>query len=230
VNPHFVQKTYPGEFPRPSAETVLIEDKDLFVVGTPWGSKDAFKELVQNFRDIFSTSMTDGEATSPFPVLPQLSALGNRLRAAILHSNEQIFRKLNQDAYSSACETLVLAFNRTEMTWIQVGQPHLFLLRQGNVSPLQMALDLSADYLNPTPLPSRLLGVDRQIDIEVKPMNLQAGDKILVLARSTVPGSLYGSALVTETNELAAEQVFNNLVSADSKPPFWVGVLDGAYR
>jgi len=220
-----LHKVYAGEFPRPTAEGLYLETENLLIVSTPWGNKDALKEMTQSLRDCFAMTNADQEATSPFPKLPGLSPLESNLRTATLQANEVVFRKFNKDAYTTSCESLIIGFNQSEMAWIQLGQPHLLMIRGGSILPLQIAFDFGVDYGSETPMPSRLLGVERALDLDVKSLAIQPEDILVMICRSTIPGPFFNQNL----KGLSPTEVLNQLFSAAAtfapKVPFWIGVF-----
>src|ERR1700683_5490524 len=98
----FLEKTYPGEAPRPSVELTVWENDNFIMAATPWGNKDALKDISDSYREFLTASMADREATSPFARLPTLSPLANTLRGATIYANEKACRTCNQDAFTSA--------------------------------------------------------------------------------------------------------------------------------
>jgi hypothetical protein len=221
-----IQKLYPGEFPRPSVEAEDYEGQGVLIAGTPWGTKDALKELNDMTREYFSASIADGEATSPFARLPGLSRSGNTLRIATMLANESVFQKFNREAYTTGCEALVMAFDRNELSWIQIGQPHLLLLRGNEIQPLSVAHDLSLDFEIATPLPTKLLGVERSVELETKSLALKDGDRLLMIARTALPKALFVVEPATMNSAKLLDAVFNAMAKSDARTPFWVGIFE----
>ena len=222
------QKTYPGEAHRPSVELEVFEKENVLIASTPWGSRDSSKQATQMIREYYGTAMTDPEATSPFARLPGLSTSANSLRAATFLANETIFQKYNKDNYTSGCELLILTFNNRELSWVQIGQPHLLLLRGGKFIPLQVALDLNLDYLSSSPLPGKLLGVDRQIELETKSFILQKNDLIVLLARSQIPAVFLSSTFNKPQASDLGQKLFELAVKDDPQMPFWISVFQNS--
>jgi hypothetical protein len=225
VSKTILQKTYPGQIARPSVEAVFYPNENLAVITTPWGSRDASVQLTQMVQNYYGSTLTDAEATSPYARLPGLSPVSNSLRGAVLLANEGLFDKFNKIMYTSACEALFLGFHKSELSWIQVGQPHLLLLRQGRLITLESAMDLNMDYPNSSPLPSRLLGVERQLEVQTKNLVTQKGDVLIILARTHVPGNFFVENLADKSAAAALETLFNLAVEKESDIPFWIGAV-----
>lgn len=220
-----IQKSYVGDFPRPTPEVEVVEKDQLVIISTPWGQQASSEAAHGMLKDYFEAAASDPEVTSPFPKLPQLTPLANNLRIATKLANNQILMSLNKEVYTSACELLALSFSGKELCWIQVGQPFLLLLRDGDLSPLSVTTDLGLDYSNPTPLPSRLVGTDRHIELQTKSLLLQEGDTLIAFARSSIPKS----CLLFNGKQLSTEAVVEKLheLAIDSNPdlPFWIGAI-----
>ena len=59
-----------------------------------------------------------------------LSPQANNLRAAVMLANDVIYREENKNEYQSGAEVFVFSRNATEVSFVQIGQPHVFLHRK----------------------------------------------------------------------------------------------------
>jgi hypothetical protein len=218
------QKSYPGELPRPSTEIYVHESEKIILAGTPWGSNDALKCFNDNIKEFLSAAIGDQEVTSPFARLPSLSSAENNLRSALLIANEFAFQKCNKESYASGAEALVLHFHGQEVAWVQVGQPNLLLFREGKLYPLQVALDLSCDFKSSSPIPSKLVGLERAWDLEVRSLALQDDDSLILLARSFIPPRFFEPLIETTPGEIV-KSLFDLAIEDNSKLPFWISIL-----
>jgi hypothetical protein len=220
-----VQRIYPGNVPRPAPFVLEKPENKLIVVATPWGTNLAAENAAQSVAEYYALSKTDREATSPYAKLPGLSSLANSLRLSTLIANESIYKNFNANELSTACEMMALAIEGRELTWVQIGQPHLLVVRKGFLVPLEVALDLSTDFPNTAPLPSKLLGIDRQSEVETKSITVQSGDVLLLLARSFIPSSLFTLPFGNSSVNAVCDQVFQTVVRSNPEMPFWVGAF-----
>jgi hypothetical protein len=216
---------YPGEIPRPTVDLSLYTDQNVLIAGTPWGSNEALRLLSDTVREFLSVSIGDQEATSPFAKLPGLSSIENNLRTAILIANDKIFQRCNKEAYSSSCEAVILHTQNSQVAWVQIGQPHILLLRKDKIFPLQVTFDLSVDFQIPSPLPSRLIGLERAWDLEVRSMVLSEDDSLILLARSFIPPAFFNQKLSSNTPEKTIDTLFEAAVADNPKSPFWLTLL-----
>jgi hypothetical protein len=222
----FIQRSYPGKYKRPNMSLEYSEKDGLLIALTPWGSSDASHKAAQVIKDYYLGAILDPEATSPFPRLAHLSNYGNTIRIAYMVANDAVYQAFNKDQYNSACELLILSFNNRQVSWVQVGQPHLLLLREGKLQPLNVALDLGLDYNNPTPLPAKLLGLSTQSEVETKDMILNKKDRLVLCARSQLPDSLLTNIWSQENGDELCQSFFNSIVTDDADQPFWLAVSD----
>jgi hypothetical protein len=199
---------------------------NFMMAATPWGNREALKEASQAYSDFMTASMADREATSPFARLPTLSPLANTLRAATIFANESAYKKNNRDTYVSACEILALAFENSEMAWVQIGQPNLLIIRNNQLTPLDVAVDLGIDHQMVSPLPGRLMGLDPQIDLSVKSIVLQPEDRLILLARSTIPPHFFTQDFSKKNSQEILNTLFEVAIDADKKFPFWLALLE----
>ncbi len=218
------ERTYPGEIPRPSINLTVHADQRVFVAGTPWGDNEALRVLCDTVKEFLSSSIGDQEATSPFAKLPGLSLLENNLRTSVLIANERIFQTYNKEVYSSSCEAVIFHTENSQVAWVQMGQPHILLLRKYKLYPLQVAIDLGVDFRCPAPLPSRLIGLERTWDLEVRSLNLEEEDVLVLLARSMIPPSFFNQNLMAEPEGIL-DVLFEASVADDPRSPFWISLL-----
>jgi hypothetical protein len=220
-----LQKTYSGEIPRPSTEVFLHENEKIILAGTPWGGGEVLRSFDENIKEFLSAAIGDQEVTSPFARLPSLSSAENNLRSALLIANEAAFQKCNKESYTSGAEALILHFHGPEVAWVQIGQPNLLLVRGGKLYPLQVALDLACDFQNSSPIPSKLVGLERAWDLEVRSLVLEDKDSLILLARSFIPSTFFSHAYKGDTSK-TVETLFELAVKDNNKLPFWISILN----
>ena len=220
------EKIYPGNVPRPTPLVINDQEAGLLLIATPWGGRAQVEKAMKMLFDYYVLSKTDNEATSPLPRLPGLTPAANSLRIGTLLANENIYEQCNKNEFSQASELLAISKVDRELIWIQAGQPHLFLFRNGNLLPLSISVDLSVDFNSTIPLPGKLLGIDRQVEIETKSINVQPGDRIIVLSRTSVPLSLLTLDLGQTKEDELCSALFNVVVRTDPAQPFWIAVID----
>jgi len=219
------QKTYPGEFPRPTVNIEVHDDENLAIISTPWGSREGERFVRQILRDHYNLTLSDPEATSPFTKISSLSTQANCLRIAALLANESVFHKYNRTQYTTGCEILALSVNHAEITWIHFGQPHFLIFRDGNLQMIQGATDLAFQYNNEMPLPEKLIGIEKNIELETNSIVLQSGDKLVFLSRIVIPGSFFYEKIESRDDELICQKLFDLSVDQNPRDPFWICVL-----
>ena len=99
------------------------------------------------------------------------------------------FTDENFEEYISGCELLALSQNGNELNFVQIGHPAIYLFRPGlNVQPIASHVDLSLDMTSEknyiSPLPTKLLGTENNIQVEVKTIVPQVKDKLVLLSRT----------------------------------------------
>jgi hypothetical protein len=221
------QRSYSGELFRPRPEIHVEPDGQLVIVATPWGPRSSATRAIEIIRDYFHSIQNDDETTSPFSRLTCLSPLANNLRIAVKLANDAICHEENKAELTSGIELFVMVRNHSEISWVQVGYPYLLLDRAHRpLSPLGSQQDLAVEYskhkLTYPPLPSRILGVDMSSDFSVESFRPIANDRLILVARSSVPASIYGAPMA----ERSLESLSTILSNDDPGLPFWLGILD----
>ncbi|MCB0357590.1 MAG: hypothetical protein KDD40_11310, partial [Bdellovibrionales bacterium] len=156
-----------------------------------------------------------------------LSQEANNLRIAVLFANEKIYNDENYDEYTSSCELISLVQVGNEVHFIQIGQPALYLIRNGvAVLPMACHMDLSMNVSTEkniiSPLPSQLLGVEKHIDFSVRTFIPQSRDKVALLSRTFAPASFLNSP----PDKSQLEHLTQNISQENPDNPFWLGLLE----
>lgn len=209
--------------PRPLIHWEL--DKQLLVVATNWGAKDTAEKIIANIAKYVVEAQGDMEATTLFESLPQLTTESNSLRIACLLANESCYRYENQSDYIGGIEVCLLLRTQNKLSWLQVGQPHLFVKRIGApIQTLSVCPDLGFDYIggskNESPLPKELLGVDTTLAPRCGDCLMDAGDEIIMVSRSQAPNN-FGAE---NDSQLSLSRLTMSFSEHNTKDPFWVGI------
>lgn len=220
------QKIYPGEKPRPITKVDLLSSDQLAVFHCDWGSSEGGNLLLGVFREFLGANGVDLEATSPFPRLTALSPHANSLRIASLLANDQIFHKSNGDRFTAGVEALILYQNGSELNWFRVGQPNLLLIRNNLITPLDIGYDLGFEFSQVDPLPSRLIGVDRPLEPDIKSFLLKEGDQLLALSISNVPQAIFEINFKGIDIENRERLIFESLVKHSPQTPFTLSLAE----
>jgi len=220
----FEERSYAGNRIRPRPEYQHLSAENMIVVATPWGPRAAAKNTIKTVTDFVTTHYRDPDATSPFPRIPALSEVANTIRIGALIANDELVRKENREEFRVGVEFFAAMKKNREVSWIQIGQPHVILLRRGR-SPLTLSsnIDLSMDAdakKAPDPLPGDSLGLQSIPPLFLNTFRFQTGDQLLLLNYTWPPRSLYQ---IPESH-WDVEGVTQVLVNSNKDEPFWIGL------
>ena len=209
--------------PRP--EIFFSSDDRLLIVATPWGPRSVAKQAVDTISDYFLSSRGDQEMTSPFQRLANLSTTANNLRIATLLANDQIAQSVNRDEYVAGLEIFATVLHQSELVWVQMGQPHLFLSRANTTMiPMGVQMDLAAELGQPQSglafLPSHLVGLDPHPNLITNSIRPQTGDQLILLTKSWINEDFFSAS--ESHREL---EPLGRLITQTSPDPFWLGIL-----
>ncbi|MGE3680864.1 MAG: hypothetical protein AB7G93_03985 [Bdellovibrionales bacterium] len=223
----FEERSYSGRLFRPMPEVHIEDDGSLGVIATPWGNRQAAKKVIEILRDYVLSARQDLEATSPFQILTCLSPLANSIRAAMMLSNDSLYREENRVEHSVGVEVLVFAHQLGELAFAQVGHPSLFLARSRLPwLPLAVQLDLATELSPPPemlpPLPHNLIGVHTTTNMNISSVKTQPGDKLILLSHSVISASLFSMP----GDQTGIDSISEVLSQAYPDLPFWLGLLD----
>jgi hypothetical protein len=220
------ERSYSGKVFRPRPEIHCDPSGNLCIIATPWGHRSSARKVIQHIVDFFMSARSDEEVTSPFQVLENLTPTANNLRVAVMLANDSIFREENRAEYLTGIELFVAAKNQNELTWLQIGGPHVYLDRPGyELKAIGVDTDWSASYSNQhllAPLPSQLLGLAATSNFAVHSIHVESDDRLVVVQRSVIPASL----LAAQRSQRNLNHMSQILARQSTDLPFWLGLVE----
>ncbi|MEZ0392381.1 MAG: hypothetical protein ACAH59_09210 [Pseudobdellovibrionaceae bacterium] len=214
----FFQRSYSGHSFRP--RPLIEEDKstNTLIVATSWGGSEHAQLVVDTIKEQLIVS-EDTQATRINSGHQGLSEEANLLRQAATLANERLYLRENNREYSAAVEIALITVQKETLHWAQLGTPHLLLSGNQGFQPLCYSPDWSWQLQQSSPLVSKALGLDRQCYLNCGSYKLQGNEKLLMICRSAVPGTLYQ---IQSPDLTTCSQA---LVEDNSNAPFWLGVV-----
>lgn len=192
----------PGSIFRPKPVVLTRSESHLMIIVTSWTGQDVANKNAQAIADHI-----EGHAEAKDP-----------LREALLGVAQDIYKHDNLKQARLLIEALVVKRQGSMVSWAQVGQPNLYLIRKGRVAPLSVQADLSV--LDPTlpPLPMVGLGLTDKTNVLAGSARCQPGDQLLFLAQSFEPAwPAWGESPSFQT-------VSQALIEAQPDLALWCGV------
>lgn len=221
----FERSFYSEKGLRPRPFVHLNEAEGILIIITNWAQRINPKKIISTVENYLLSSKVDDEVTSPFISLPQLGKSANHLRTSLLLLNDAIYKEFNKQELNSGVEIFVGFRNGGEFVFAHVGQPNILISRKDkNVLPLYQNLDLSLDLSEGkvlAPVPSKLIGIDAQIDIETQSFKPQDGDKLILLSFSWIPQEF----LTLKSNKRSFES-FSKILADSPEQSSWLGILE----
>lgn len=222
----FSDRPYAGKDSRPTPEIHLDSATNTLIVAVPWGSREAARKVIDRMLEYLSFASQDREATSPLPRLSCLSNAANNLRTAAMLANDMLYREDNSDEYRAGVELFAATLSHNEVSWVQVGGPHI-LLGRGSQSLLplgatvDLALDLDAGHHQLPALPSQLLGLDLHVNLTINSFRARPKDHLVLLSHSRTPELMFS----WKSDDLNPDKIVKALAHNDAHKAFWLGLL-----
>ncbi|MCY4320916.1 MAG: hypothetical protein OXC37_00705 [Bdellovibrionaceae bacterium] len=223
----FDQRSFVGKSFRPLPDFQINEGLKILSLLTAWGPTDQNNRVLDFLSQNYEEKFSDSEKTANYPKLESLSLGENRIRKLLLECNEWIFRELNekkrgQFAYELFCGN----FEKNEFIFSQIGQPFVYLDREGlPLQSLGAPLDFSALLAHKAkrlaPLPSSLIGLYPDTHFSVFSLPLQAKDRVFFFCRDIIPLEI----LQIPNQKRNLDSFLEFFVSEDEKAPCWLGEL-----
>lgn len=218
------ERSYSTKKIRPRPFISKGKDLDVIIALTTWGEGQLRDLIIDEINKFLFASQGDIEVTSPFETNTFLSRDCNLLRTAALIANDMVFRSENRDEYKSCYELVVLMKNKSRLSWLQMGQPNVYLMGQQKIVPLTTTapLSLKPDHLNSDLLPSQFLGSEMHCQFQLGDIQIQQTDRVFLHTDYILPAEIakdYQSSCDFNT-------ISNKLIQFSSDRPFWCGIVD----
>ncbi len=222
----FVDRPYAGSDSRPTPEVMLDTSVNTLIVAVPWGSRDASRKVIDRMLEYLSFASQDREATSPLPRLSCLSNAANNLRTAVMLANDMLYREDNSSEYRAGVELFAATLSQNELSWVQVGGPHILLGRGSQPllplgSSVDLALDLNLGNDRLPALPAQLLGLDSHVNLTINSFRARPKDNVVLLSHSRTPEMLFS----WKSDAIVPDQIVRSLSKNDAHTAFWLGIL-----
>lgn len=223
----FNQKSFAGSSFRPLPEFQINEGLNMFSLLTAWGPEDQNRKVLDFLSQSYESFFSDAEKTKAHSKLESLSDEENTVRSLLLACNEWIFKELNEEKRGIyAYEIFFACLNQGKFTFVQAGQPYVYLDRRGLfLQSLGSAFDFSSLFAKTKkrlpPLPAQLIGLYPDAHFSIFSFPFQKGDRLLFISRDIIPMKL----LQSRPEERSLENFLNLLSSENEKTPCWLGEL-----
>jgi hypothetical protein len=221
----FVERSFPGEYYRPTPKLHFDRASGVLMVATSWGAPDVAETVIEKAREFLMSARSDQEITSPFERLAHLSSNANNIRIAALLANSHLYSQNNKVRLTSGVELCIVLEAEQECAWLQVGHPNIVLVRNGfGPVPLSVEIDLAMEMAATgapalPPLPSNLLGLDTSAKYSVGSFRKNEGDQLFLLSHSSSISTLIGNYRA----DVSLEDLVRNLSQTADRHPFWLG-------
>lgn len=214
------ERSYNAKLLRPRPLIHQDESQNFILIMTPWGSQEECQKVMEHTVQHLLTVRQDQEVTSAFQKILSLSPQANELRQVALLTNDFLFRNVNSESHELVVEFLFLAFNKRQVSWAQLGCPHLFLKKfnQGT-QPISCYPETQSSLQN-FPLPSYFLGSDSTIAPRCGDLYLEKNDELILLSASSIPNQIWQSSHKKEIGDWTDE-----ITAENDSQPFWLGRL-----
>ena len=220
-------RSFKGASFRPLPTVLLDKNLKLLCVLSSWGPAQESEAVLDFLKQNYQSLISDEEKTNLYPRIESLSEQENHLRSLVLSCNDWIFKKQNQGSLMQfAYEMFVAVFQEERISFSQIGQPFLYLDREGfDFQLLGSQLDFSALFAREKkrlpPLPSQLIGLKSDILCPVFSFPFLKKDRLLLLCRDFTPADF----LKTPYNKRNLEDMTRLLNSYNKDTAFWLGHL-----
>ncbi|MCB0368328.1 MAG: hypothetical protein KDD45_02540 [Bdellovibrionales bacterium] len=215
------EQNYSTKLLRPAPSIYKSSDLELISIVTAWGDGESKENINSEINKFLFAAKGDFEVTSPFEFNLSLTKDSNSLRMATLIANDNVYRTENKDDIKTCYELLILFKNKNQLSWLQVGNPNIILLRDG-VTPVSYGPPTlqSKDKKNIL-LPSQFFGIEMHCYFQVGSMEIQDNDRLLLFT---------GNDLAPESWSLRGEEqslgrFFKNQIKFKSDNPFWMATV-----
>ena len=221
----FTERSYGGKLFRPRPEVFISDDKNFFIVATPWGHRRIAQVFIERVTSELQDFSVDPDHTVFSMPSDTMNEKENRLRLVLLSLHEDLREEFNSETLTSGLEILCLLKDENKISWFKIGAPFLAVLRSSQILPLHHPVDLSFDHSTTEtlpPLPKQLYGLSQHTSIEHGNLMYRNGDRLLLVARSYMPFS----TLQIKPDEMTLDNITLSLACDNEDQPFWLCLLE----
>lgn len=214
------ERSYNTKHLRPRPLIHQDESQKFMLIMTPWGSQEECQKVMDFSVQHLLTVRQDHEHTSAFQKILSLSSEANELRQVALLANDFLYQNINGDSHELVIEFLFLAFNKRQVSWVQLGCPHLFLKKKDQFTQPISCYPETKSTLQNFPLPSHYLGSDSTVAPRCGDLYLEKNDELILLSASQIPIGIWKNSHKKELDVWTDE-----LTHETASQPFWLGRL-----
>jgi hypothetical protein len=218
MNMDLQQRSFSSHLIRPKPKVSFEKSSQTWIVATSWGEPGIADQVIQSISDQL-VSISEADATVVRSSVGGLSESGNRMLAAARVTQEKLFAQFNKQEYTVAVELALITKVRNTLSWVQIGAPSLLLSTAKGLQPLSHSTDWSGQFGQEAPLVGQAMGLYRDSNFQCGSHQVKENEKLLLLAKSYIPASLYG------LDEIDLNSVAQCLVNENPAHPFWLGLI-----
>lgn len=207
---------------RPTPKIYKSNEMDLITIVTAWGEGGLAENINNEISKFIFAAQGDFEATSPFEFNSALSKDSNNLRMATLIANDMIYRSENRDDLHTCYEMIVLFKKKNQLSWVQVGNPNLVLLRD-LATPLSFSPPPSTSYESKViSLPNQFFGTEMHCYFQVGTIEIKETDKLLLFTENKLSPENW----TLKSSEWNLNTFVKNQIKFDDENPFWMAIVN----
>lgn len=174
-----MMKQFPQKHPIPHPLLKQNLEFHFSIFSTPWGTPEATQIAFDEIEQYLTASLQDSEVTSPFERFEFFDKETNELRISTLLANEKIYRTLNRDEYSSACEITTIFLKNHRLYYSSCGGHEILIKRKNRLYPVTSHSD--ANHFG---FPEMMLGLYKQCLPRSGSLLLDSQDLIFIQSSS----------------------------------------------
>lgn len=216
------ERNYSSKQFRPAPKVFKSQELDLLTIVTAWGEGNSTESISNEVSKFLFAAQGDFEATSPFEFNSALSKDSNSLRMATLISNDMVYRSENKDDIRSCYEMIVLFKNKNQLSWVQVGNPNLILLRDTLIPLSFTPPSIESVNLRSIALPSQFFGTEMHCYFQIGTIELKENDKLLLFTENKLSAENWALPPV----DWNLNSFIKNQIKFNSDNPFWMGLIN----
>ena len=219
-------RSFSGDTYRPTPEILIDEVNSMLICSTPWGPRSLAQKSNELIQSQFLALKNDHDITRNIGSTSVEKSATVNLEAALQFANRKILREENLTEVVGGCEVFAMVLQDGELSFAQIGGPHLILSRTDNKSPIHLGtyMDLASDLSQERDLmpglPANPLGISEEINVLVNSFCPRPNDRIVLLSHSLPPTEIFQKGLHFDLD--SATRV---LAEAQPHHAFWIGTV-----
>lgn len=151
-----------GHQKMPNTHVTSLLNDHLLIIVRSWNGPEINQKIVDEISHYMSSVEADLEVTSPFGYSENLTMYANKVKIALMLSNDAVYNTDNREVYQHGAEVAIVFQKNSEVAWASVGRFSIEAFKEDRRLKL---FDSGGSFDDEVLLPVALIGLNKSPDV-----------------------------------------------------------------